>query len=385
MRCSSSWMMSEGPGRSPAPRKTPARSFHASCANLSMVAMRKVGGRSYRSSSTTGRRFVGIMAQSHTPTTANVHTSAALLQAPAECPLDPGETDAFWTLVAYHNSLRELGKTVTLMRDDVPARMAVIARTEESTRIFDGDDEMIELTSNISAAAIPRNLERLKATYGSKGCVAVVACTNMISVGVDVSRLGLMMVNGQPKATSEYIQATSRVGRAGPGLIVALYSAAKPRDRSHYESFRHYHESLYRQVEPTSVTPFALPARIRALHAALVILARFCVDLPGNDAAAQFRPDGRLDDILAALEARVRSVDEREVDDTLAHLQLRVAEWMHRRELGEGTGGLRYYVRGKQHVSLMRRFDEAGDAWPTLDSMRNVDVECLIRVHGEDS
>ena len=114
----------------------------------------------------------------------------------------------------------------------------------------------------------------------------VILATNMISVGVDIDRLGLMVVMGQPQSTSEYIQATSRVGRRYPGLVVTMLNAAKSRDRSHYESFRDYHAALYRQVESSSVTPFSARARARALHAVLIALARLTIpELRPNDGA----------------------------------------------------------------------------------------------------
>jgi len=331
-----------------------------------------------------GRQYVGVMAQSHTPTTANVHTAAALLQAPVELQMTEEERNWFWTLIAYHNSLRELGKTVTLLRDDIPARISVIAKAQDRVRVLDADDDLVELTSNIPSVQIPRNLERLKRPYGDPSCASVVACTNMISVGVDVIRLGLLLMVGQPKSTSEYIQATSRVGRSGPGLVVTLYSSAKPRDRSHYESFKAYHLTLYRQVEPTSVTPFALPARQRALHAALVVLARFLLGYQSNADAANFRPGADVDDVIDALTAHVAAADSREAEATRRHLERLVEEWTERVAAGSSTGGLRYRAPGKQHVSLLKGFDERGDGWPTLHSMRNVDFECLIRVRGED-
>lgn len=331
-----------------------------------------------------GRQYLGVMAQSHTPTTANVHTAAALLQAPVEVAMTDQEKNWFWTLVAYHNSLRELGKTVTLLRDDIPARISVIATAEDRIRVFDADDDVVELTSNIPSVQIPRNLERLARPYGSPGCVSVVACTNMISVGVDVSRLGLMLMVGQPKSTSEYIQATSRVGRSGPGLVVTLYSSAKPRDRSHYESFKTYHLNLYRQVEPTSVTPFALPARQRALHAALVVLARFLLGLRANEDAANFCAHGEVETVIDSLTKRVAAADPREEAATRVHLERLAQEWTDRVVEGRATGGLRYRAPGKQHVALLKGFDEPGDGWPTLHSMRNIDYECLIRVRGED-
>jgi superfamily II DNA or RNA helicase len=331
-----------------------------------------------------GRQYVGVMAQSHTPMTANVHTAAALLQAPVDVKMADPERDSFWTLVAYHNSLRELGKTVTLLRDDIPARISVVAKAQDHARELDADDDLIELTSNVPSIQIPRNLERLKRQYGDPQCVSVVACTNMISVGVDVPRLGLMLVVGQPKSTSEYIQATSRVGRSGPGLVVTLYSSARPRDRSHYESFKPYHLTLYRQVEPTSVTPFALPARQRALHAALVVLARFLLGYRSNDDAAQFERNAQLNDVIDALTARVSAADDREAEAARRHLRQLADEWADKVAEGSAKGGLRYRARGKQHVALIQAFDERGDAWPTLHSMRNVDFECLIRVKGED-
>ena len=152
--------------------------------------------------------------------------------------------DPYMTLVGYFNSMRELGGVRRVVDDAVRSRLRQMDQRGLAQRIINpwGVDE---LTSRKSAADIPRLLSRLEAQFdpaqdsGSKkrradnvGPLDVVLATNMISVGVDVNRLGLMVVASQPKATAEYIQATSRVGRSFPGLVCTVYNWARPRDLS---------------------------------------------------------------------------------------------------------------------------------------------------------
>lgn len=332
-----------------------------------------------------GRLYVGVMAQSHTPQTTTVHTTAALLQAPWEVQLTKAERDSYWTVVAYHNSIRELGRTATLARDDIPSRIEVIARDQSRMRQIDEPD-VVELTSNVRGDELMRVLARLNIEGMDSDAISVLITTNMLSVGVDIPRLGVMLVNGQPKATSEYIQATSRVGRAHvPGLVVVMYNSTKPRDRSHYESFRSYHSALYRYVEPTSVTPFSLPSRERALHAALVILMRHGAGLSADDAAGRFDKDSpETRKITSLLLDRVASIDPGELAATTRHLERLAEEWHAKAEAARKLGRALYYKpAGKAHASLLRDFGSSGDAWPTLHSMRNIDRQCHVTVMGE--
>ena len=325
-----------------------------------------------------GRLYMGVMSQSETPTFSLVHTAAACAEAVVDLKdrVTPSIADSYSTLVAYHNSLRELGKTMTLAADDIPARIGVIAADESRQRRL---ERAVELTSNVPSGELGRILDQLALPTTDQNSVDFVACTNMLSVGVDVERLGLMIVHGQPKTTAEYIQATSRVGRKvtrAPGLVLAHYSANKPRDRSHYEQFRTYHQALYRHVEPTSVTPFALPARARALHAALVIVARHSLGLSGNQDASRFSPDiAGLREAVDMILDIVRTADPDEVEDTGIHLETLLDEW----EMRAGGGRLAYSSRNRVTPSLLRDFGEQKDGWETLHSMRNVDRTCTIR------
>jgi hypothetical protein len=331
-----------------------------------------------------GRLYVGLMAPGHTVSTAVIHTAAALLQAPREVALSPPQDDGYATLVVYHNSLRELGRTVTLARDDIPARIKFIAGDETRIRRLE-DEDVVELTSNVSGRELPALLARMFEPASDADGIALLATTNMLSVGVDVRRLGLMLVNGQPKTTSEYIQATSRVGRGSvPGLVFALFTSTKARDRSHYETFLPYHAALYRYVEPTSVTPFSPPARARALHAALVILVRHGAGLSADDAAGRVQDaDGAVTRAVETLVQRVALVDPPEADPTARQLDRLLEQWRDWADEAAARGQALYYKpHGKQHLSLLKDFGASGVGWETLHSMRNVDRLCEVEVLG---
>lgn len=160
--------------------------------------------------------------------------------------------------------------------------------------------------------------------------IDICLATNMISVGLDVSRLGLMTVAGQPKTTSEYIQATSRVGRDAenaPGLVFVLYRPGRPRDKSHYEQFRSYHSRVYCNVEPTSVTPFSAPVRERALHAIMVGMMRLESDDRFNEDPPRFPDDGLIDKVRSVIENRVDDIDSEELDATLNRMEYILQCW----------------------------------------------------------
>jgi hypothetical protein len=230
------------------------------------------------------RRYVGILASGYpSAQTSIVRTYASVLQRIKELSLsteNESTIDYYWTLLGYFNSIRELGGASSLVYGDIKERLSQIQDRELISKVHKRYlNKVEELTSRISSAEIPVILKRLETNYNASNTQALDIClaTNMVATGVDISRLGFMFIHGQPKTTAEYIQASSRVGRAvpsGPGLIFTLYSSSKPRDKSHYEQFQGYHSRIYSNVEPTSVTPFSINARQKGLHAIFIGLMR---------------------------------------------------------------------------------------------------------------
>lgn len=330
-----------------------------------------------------GRTYLGIMGQGYIkPVVAMAWTAAALLQSAKEVPLESKALDAYWSLLAYHNSRRELGRTLTAAQDEIQARIHAIATSPVVARAV---REPLELSATM-VKSLGEAIEALEKPYApSDPPVDLVPCTSIISVGVDLDRLGIMLMNGQPKLTSEYIQATSRVGRGEvPGLVVSLFSATKPRDRSHYEDFRAYHESIYRHVEPTSLTAYALPARERTLHAALVSVVRHATQFRANESAKTIDfTDPVLQRRVADLLAAMRAADPTEAAEVEELLCDRLDEWREQAESGFPLLYERRWV-GHQFKSLLTPYGKpkAGALWPTMMSVRNVDSEVKVRVLG---
>jgi hypothetical protein len=316
-----------------------------------------------------GRRYMGICAPGSSRPAVLIRTYTAFLTA-AQGLFDTfgPVADPYMTLVGYFNSLRELGGMKRLAEDDVQTRsyrvnMSLVERPGLHQRSV-GNIE--ELTSRVSSAEIPRKLDQLELPFDgtfdpalgkytiqrvpdAPRPIDVVLATNMLSVGVDVNRLGVMVVNGQPKGTAEYIQATSRVGRAFPGLVASVLTWARPRDLSHYETFEHYHATFYQHVEAQSVTPFSPRAMDRGLTGAMLALMRNQYEPFGpNNGAGVLKSPTRPEMLttVSLMTERTWEVTEDSAKKALATAELksRADQWAKEASIGGRT--LVYQRRG---------------------------------------
>lgn len=334
-----------------------------------------------RRETATGRRYLGVTTAGRSAKFTLQAVAGSLLQTAFGAFNDADRRDAYWTLVGYFNSLRELGGALVLMQDDVADSVSLYAKARgEEERLLSSVEE---LTSRRTQEEIREMLDLLNIKAGEPGAVDTVLATNMVSVGVDIARLGLMLVNGQPKTIAEYIQSTSRVGRGTvSGLVVAVLNNAKARDRSHFETFCSWHQTLYRDVEATSVTPFASRARDRALHAALVAAVRHLVPTMLDSPLMDDDAEELAMKIIDCIVERANRIDPEE-GAVREELEKIVNDW--RTKLPEV-----YWSDFKGGKSLLQSAERAaarrvagrdiGSAWPTLNSMRTVEAGTPFRM-----
>lgn len=347
-----------------------------------------------------GRKYIGILANGFpSMQTAIVRAYAAVLQIIKELSarneIVDGEIDYYWTLLGYFNSIRELGGASSLVYGDIRERLGQIQsrdlkRYQEKRYI----NRIEELTSRISSSEIPSTLKKLETSFVRDKIQALDIClaTNMVATGVDISRLGLMFIHGQPKTTAEYIQASSRVGRdvrTGPGIIFTLYSPSKPRDKSQYEQFQGYHSRIYSSVEPTSVTPFSVNARERGLHAILIGMVRhFSSGTIKESPIINQEFEDLISIVSNVIKERCEIVDKNELNNTERLLENRIEFWRK---------GFQYYgdaanygiLKNEEYYPLMYAssaevkeeiiLNNRSLATPT--SMRGVDTESVLSIY----
>lgn len=346
-----------------------------------------------------GRRYVGILTSGYpSAQTSIVRTYSTVLQRIKELDKENG-IDYYWTLLGYFNSIRELGGASSLVYGDVKERLSQIQNRELLNKVDKRYiNKMEELTSRIASGEIPEVLKKLEEEFRSTSNKAIDIClaTNMVATGVDISRLGLMFIHGQPKTTAEYIQASSRVGRKlpdGPGLIFILYSPSKPRDKSQYEQFQGYHSRIYSNVEPTSVTPFSINAREKALHAILFGLIRQFSkgDLRNSPRIDSSEFEELLKIIKKLIIKRCEIVDIDEAKNTEALIDKRIKFWKK---------GFQYYGDAGNYGILQREgfvpllYSNSAEvreeiinenrSLATPTSMRGVDTESVINLYSNN-
>ena len=209
--------------------------------------------------------------------------------------------DQYFTVVGYFNSLKDLGGSATVIIDRVwlysnSLRLHKFKSIADAAGLENINIHYFnELTSRKSSKEIKDALEELEIKYPDERAYSYVLASNMLSVGIDIGRLGVMTIYSQPKTNAEYIQATSRVGRTNPGIVMPLYNTMRSRDKSHYEQFIHYHQTFYKHVEPTSVTPFSFRAVEKALHSTYVALVRHKVaEMRRNEDVVNYRKNNPI-------------------------------------------------------------------------------------------
>jgi len=383
-----------------------------------------------------GRLYVGLSTTGVRLTAAEIQTTQTLM-AGAQLLLDRvgAPADPYMTLVGYFSATRELAGMARYVQDDIQTGLAKPGRDSRLPRRRGTGFSALhlgELTSRVSSADITATLDRMGLTFdpdvdstaARDAAMAatragksvqrreaaakpydVVLATSMLQVGVDVPRLGLMLVVGQPKNTAEYIQATSRVGRDAnrPGLVVTLGNWARPRDLAHYEQFRHFHETFYARVEPLSVTPFSVTAVDRGLDGALVAAARVTQAgtreglNPEHDAGNASTQREALTKLASALTDRVTAAGgEDAARYTASRLEARLSEWRRREKDAAGRGGELVYERGADDArffALLRSAESAGGHTPQRNeapfvvagSMREVQPEINLLVSPDPS
>ena len=308
--------------------------------------------------------------------------------------------DKYWTLISYYNSLKDVGKIHNKVGDEISTFTSALQKKLYGDNpndrfnyeyLYNRDEE---LTSRIDSTKIKQTLKRLEEntfdketiqkypngnTYVKSGIIDLVLATNMISVGIDIERFNVMLINSQPKNVAEYIQASSRVGRKYKGLVIDLLDANRARDKSHFEHFIPFHQAFYKSVEPVSLTPFTENTLEKMLASIMITYVRHkVIGMASNNSAQYFQPE-MLDGLKTEIKKRY-STDSKVYQLFENKLKVLSDDWLEQIE----NHDLKNYEATKTEIGLLvkpaeKSFDK-DDLWSVMQSMREIDTNSFIRV-----
>ena len=350
------------------------------------------------------RQYVGFMPTGKTAIDTQLQLIAHLLVARMEVYRDfikrnNYETvDNYWTIVSYYNSLKDVGKIYNKIGDEISnftstLQIRLLGESPDYTFNYYGlSNRVVELTSRIESPRIKQVLKELEEnkfrpdsvkqyenekTY-IRNIVDLALATNMISVGIDIERLNLMLINGQPKNIAEYIQASSRVGRKTKGLVVTLLDANRARDKSYFEHFVSFHQAFYKSVEPISITPFTENTIDKMLSSLIITYIRHKKGLFQNNNAQHFLPE-MVNEFKKIIINRFKGCNseyfESKIDDLTKDWSKKIKEYSLKN----------YKVNSyRNEAGLMKRPTEKvsneDEKWSVMESMREIDTISFIQV-----
>jgi hypothetical protein len=342
------------------------------------------------------RRYIGLMPTGKLPTTLSMRLNAALFFARLELmnASNVSSADQFWTILSYFKSLKHVGQFANRVTTELRQEIRHLqerhmlddpAYRGNYNRLY---TRFLELTGRVPDQKIKENLDRLSISFNgdleNHQAYDLILATNMISVGLDVDRLGIMLINGMPMNTAEYIQASSRVARKHPGLVFSLYDPSRTRDLSYFEDFVSFHKTFYKQVEPISITPFAENALDKLLFTLIVAYFRHKMQYTSNYEAVALATRDNSSRLMEELEGLFKNhsfADEEDVALIMSKVRDLIKEWEMRLQHDDN---LLFYRKDKRrHVGLLKPIQERDsleDNFIVMQSLRNVEPEINIKI-----
>jgi hypothetical protein len=338
------------------------------------------------------RRYLGFMPTGKTGIGSQIHLLTALFIARLKIFIeDSDEVNPYWTLVSYYNSLKDVGRMSNNVGDEL---QALIRQMQKRLKIFKYDfnyydlkSRSKELTSRIDSAKIKQTLNQLEQDFilkkSDKGndyvdntIIDLILATNMLSVGIDIDRLNVMQINGMPRNTAEYIQASSRVGRKDKGLAVTLFDSNRARDKSYFENFLSFHQSLYKQIEPLSITPFTENTIDKMISSLLVTYVRHKQGFNKNKDIKHFTTES-IKGLKILLKKRFSNSGN--IEFCFRKIDELAADWNDK--IKQNNPYDKY--KGKEGA-LLSKPDQSVSAdnskWIVMQSMRDIDNSSFIQI-----